>query len=87
MGQIYLRQEKYKQAEQHFARALQFNPGSSVLRCYMASAQAKQGKTGEALTHLQVGTRPHTLLVNVSLAVGLSGSACNALGSGLCATW
>ncbi len=55
MGQIYLRQEKFKLAEQHFARALQFHPQSSVLRCYMATSQAKQGKTSEALRHLEVG--------------------------------
>lgn len=73
MGQIYLRQEKYKQAEQHFAKALQLHPGSSVLRCYMASAQAKQGKTGEALSHLEVGG-----------VVGLSRSCCGPPLVGVC---
>lgn len=54
IGQIYLRQEKYELAENHFRRALTINPGSSVLMCYLGMALHKMGKNDEALEQLQV---------------------------------
>lgn len=35
LGTVYYRQEKYELAEYHFRRALQINPRSSVLYCYL----------------------------------------------------
>lgn len=36
IGMIYYRQEKYELAEYYFSRALEINPSSAVLRCYLA---------------------------------------------------
>ena len=55
MGHIYYRQEKYGMAEYHFRRALNINPRSSVLRCYLGMALHKLKRNGEALDMLQVG--------------------------------
>jgi len=54
LGQIYLRQEKYELAENHFRRALHINPSSSVLLCYLGMSLHKLGRNAEALEQLQV---------------------------------
>jgi hypothetical protein len=53
MGHIYYRQEKYGMAEYHFRRALNINPRSSVLRCYLGMALHKLRRNAEALEMLQ----------------------------------
>lgn len=52
LGAIYLRQEKYDLAEHHFRRALNINPRSSVLHCYLGMAIHRNGRHGEALKQL-----------------------------------
>lgn len=42
-------------AEYHFRRALNINPRSSVLRCYLGMALHKLKRNAEALEMLQVG--------------------------------
>ena len=37
LGSIYYRQERYELAEYHFKRALDINPSSSVLHCYLGA--------------------------------------------------
>ena len=52
LGAIYHRQEKYDLAEYHFGKAVQINPGSSVLRCNLGIAQNANGKPYQALDTL-----------------------------------
>lgn len=52
MGHIYYRQEKFGMAEYHFRRALNINPRSSVLRCYLGMALHKLKRNAEALEML-----------------------------------
>jgi len=54
MGHIYYRQEKFGMAEYHFRRALNINPRSSVLRCYLGMALHKLKRNAEALEMLHV---------------------------------
>ena len=53
LGTIYFRQEKYELAEIHFRRALDINPRSSVLSCYLGMALHKLQRNMEALGLLQ----------------------------------
>lgn len=53
IGQIFLRQEKYDMALQHFQAASSINTTSSVLRCYCGMALHKMGRLAEALRLLQ----------------------------------
>jgi anaphase-promoting complex subunit 3 len=53
IGQIYFRQEKFDMAINNFKHALQINPRSSVLCCYLGMAYHKQGLASEALDWLQ----------------------------------
>lgn len=54
IGQIYFRQEKYREAEYHFRAAADINKRSSVLHCYTGMALHRQGLHAEALQRLQV---------------------------------
>lgn len=52
LGSIYFRQERFELATHHFRRAMEINPASSVLHCYLAMALHAEGiheKTEEAL--------------------------------------
>lgn len=35
LGTIFFRQERFELSEYHFRRAIQINPNSSVLHCYL----------------------------------------------------
>lgn len=52
IGQIYYRQEKYEMAINNFKHALNINPRSSVLMCYLGMAYHKQSRSEEALKAL-----------------------------------
>lgn len=52
IGQIYYRQEKYEMAINNFKHALNINPRSSVLMCYLGMAHHKQGRSNESLKAL-----------------------------------
>lgn len=55
LGSIFFRQERVELATYHFRRAMQINPASSVLHCYLAMSLHAQGtsvKTDEALVVL-----------------------------------
>lgn len=52
-GLVYHRQEKYEIAESHFRQAIQINPSSSVLKCFLGMTLHKLGRNDEALIILQ----------------------------------
>ena len=52
IGQIYYRQEKYDMAIFNFKHALDINPRSAVLKCYLGMAYHKQNNTEAAMRAL-----------------------------------
>lgn len=54
IGQIYFRQEKWREAHYHFRAAANINKRSSVLHCYAGMALHRQGMHAQALQSLQV---------------------------------
>jgi len=52
LGNIYYRQEKYDFAEHHLQKALEINPSSSPLYCYLGMALHANQKTLQALEKL-----------------------------------
>ena len=52
MGTIYFRQEKNEMAEQHFRRALDIHPSSSVLWCFLGIVLHAQHREHDALKAL-----------------------------------
>ena len=58
LGAVFTRQERYDMAEYHFRRALQINPSSSVLRCYLGMTLHYQGvgNPSKAVKSIQVLT-------------------------------
>eukprot|EP00898_Chlorokybus_atmophyticus_P000631 jgi/Chlat1/1569/Chrsp123S01830 len=53
LGTIFYRQEKFELAEYHFRRALDINPQSSVLHCYLGMALHALQRNEEALAMLE----------------------------------
>ena len=53
LGMIYYRQEKYDLAEYHFAKAIQINPASAILLCYLGIVQHAQNKSLMALGNME----------------------------------
>jgi len=49
LGMVYYRQEKYELAQFHFERALEINPASPALRCYVGMALHMHQRFEEAL--------------------------------------
>nr|XP_043621457.1 cell division cycle protein 27 homolog B [Erigeron canadensis] len=53
LAMIYLRQEKYQFSEHHFRRALQINPRSSVIMCYLGTSLHALKRNEEALAMME----------------------------------
>eukprot|EP01036_Dinobryon_divergens_P023847 gene23847-32234_t len=54
LGTIFFRQERFELSEYHFRRAIQINPNSSVLHCYLAMTLHAQGSTAKTAEALEV---------------------------------
>lgn len=56
LGSIYYRQERYELAEFHFRQALQLNPASSVLHCYLGEERPAAASAAflPATTHYEL---------------------------------
>ena len=56
LGSIYYRQEKYDLAKYHFRKALDINPSSSVLQCYLSMVLHAQDSPATSLEALSILT-------------------------------
>lgn len=66
LGAIYYRQEKYELAEYHFQRALNLNPQSSVLHCYL----------GKLLSCSKISAAMNSALVWISTVTRRDDASC-----------